>query len=95
MASNDFKNLCGVWLSDARPDKPRYMSGTLTREMINEILSCSNEGDGSVRIFIHRNNQRPGKKDPDYRVSCVKCQPKEQKPAGTQAPPPLDNDKPF
>jgi len=88
-AKYEFKNLCGVWLSKPRKGKARYMSGTLTREMIAEILSCSNEGDGGVRLFIHKNNKRPDKKDPDYRISCAKCRPKDA------APPPIDNGEPF
>lgn len=81
MADNsDFKNVCGVWLSEPKEGKARYMSGTLRAQDVAEILSCSNEGNGSVRLFIHKNNKRPDKKDPDYRISC--CAVKDQ---GAQA----------
>ena len=91
MANNELKNLCGVWLSDKVEGKDRYMSGTMRKEDVAEILSCSNESpDGKVRVMIFKNNKRPEKRDPDYRiVCCVPNPPKTQQ----ESKPAVDYDK--
>ena len=93
MAENsDFKSICGVWLSEPKEGKARYMSGTLRSQDIAELLSLSNEGDGSVRIFMHKNNKRPDKQDPDYRISACANKTREKAPTNN---PVNDDDVPF
>ena len=94
MANSEFKNLCGVWLSEPKEGKARYMSGALRAEDVAEILSCANEGDGTVRLFIHKINKRPDRNDPDYRISCVASKPKEAEEQPLM-PLPNNDDVPF
>lgn len=62
MEKSELKNLCGIWLSDKVEGKERYMSGTMRKEDVAEILSCSNESpDGKVRIMVFKKQQEAGK----------------------------------
>ena len=87
--SDDFKKLCGLWLTDGKNGK--FMSGTLRKQEIDLLVACSESApDGSVKLFCFKNTKREGKKDPDYRVSCAPCKAKQNIDKI-----PIDDDLPF
>jgi hypothetical protein len=86
----DFINLSGLWKVDGKT----HYSGYLKVEDIEKLLVAA-RATGKIKFFLNKNNKRPGKNDPDLKLSALPAKQKQFEVQGAIFEKEDEDDLPF